>query len=138
MVILRHDLPKGNERENVAEKAGAGTTFGRTAGDGIRLPLLISSSLHSHANRVAEHSQKEVKDMRKTELRELYKMMFPDYPDIVTVAQLQKMLGISRHLAYDLINDGYISGIKIGNAFKIPKVNVINYVMEEGGEKNAG
>lgn len=74
--------------------------------------------------------------MRKTELKELYKMMFPDYPDIVTVAQLQQMLGVSRHLAYDLINNGYISGIKIGNAFKIPKVNVINYVMEEG-VKNA-
>lgn len=51
--------------------------------------------------------------MRKTELRELYKMMFPDYPDIVTVAQLQKMLGISRHLAYDLINDGYICSTKV-------------------------
>lgn len=70
--------------------------------------------------------------MRKTELKELYKMMFPDYPDIVTVAQLQQMLGVSRHLAYDLINNGYISGVKIGNAYKIPKVNVINYVMEEG------
>ena len=75
--------------------------------------------------------------MRKTELKELYKMMFPDYPDIVTVAQLQQMLGVSRHLAYDLINNGYISGVKIGNAFKIPKVNVINYVMEEG-ENNRG
>ncbi len=74
--------------------------------------------------------------MRKTELKELYKMMFPDYPDIVTVAQLQQMLGVRRHLAYDLINNGYISGVKIGNAFKIPKVNVINYVMEEG-VKNA-
>ena len=30
--------------------------------------------------------------MRKTELKELYKMMFPDYPDIVTVAQLQQSL----------------------------------------------
>ena len=30
--------------------------------------------------------------MRKTELKELYKMMFPDYPDIVTVAQLQQKL----------------------------------------------
>ena len=37
--------------------------------------------------------------MKKSELRELYQMMFPDYPDIVTVAQLQRMLGISRHLA---------------------------------------
>ena len=52
--------------------------------------------------------------MRKTELKELYKMMFPEYPDIVTVAQLQQMLGVSRHLAYDLINNGYISGVKIG------------------------
>ena len=41
------------------------------------------------------------------------------------------MLGISRHLAYDLINDGYIHGVKIGNAFKIPKVNVIRYVLDE-------
>ena len=40
------------------------------------------------------------------------------------------MLGISRHLAYDLINDGYIRGLKIGNAFRIPKVNVIEYVMD--------
>ena len=37
--------------------------------------------------------------------------------------QLRQMLGISRQLAYDLINDGYIQGVKIGNAFKIPKVN---------------
>ncbi|MCM1488963.1 MAG: helix-turn-helix domain-containing protein [Firmicutes bacterium] len=74
--------------------------------------------------------------MRKTELRELYAMMFPNYPDIVTVAELQQMLGISRHLAYDLIGDGYITGVKIGNSYRIPKVSVINYVME-GGEKNA-
>lgn len=47
--------------------------------------------------------------MKKAELKELYQMMFPGYPDIVTVAQLQTMLGVSRHLAYDLINDGYIT-----------------------------
>lgn len=45
--------------------------------------------------------------MKKSELRELYLMMFPEYPDIVNITQLQSMLGISRHLAYDLINDGY-------------------------------
>ncbi len=44
--------------------------------------------------------------MKKSELKELYEMMFPDYPDIVTVAQLQRMLGIRRHLAYDLIGGG--------------------------------
>ena len=69
--------------------------------------------------------------MKKSELKELYQMMFPEYPDIVNISELQSMLKISRHLSYDLINDGYIRGLKIGNAFKIPKVNVIEYVMDQ-------
>ena len=73
--------------------------------------------------------------MKKSELKELYTMMFPEYPDIVDVAELQKMLGVSRHLAYDLINDGTIRGLKIGNAFKVPKINVINYLLSESEER---
>lgn len=42
--------------------------------------------------------------MKKGELRELYQMMFPEYPDIVTVKELREMLGISRKLAYKLID----------------------------------
>ena len=72
--------------------------------------------------------------MKKAELKELYTMMFPDYPDIVNLTQLQKMLGISRHLAYDLINDGSIRGLKVGNAFRIPKASVIEYVFRENEE----
>ena len=56
--------------------------------------------------------------MKRTELKELYQMMFPDYPDIVTTAQLQKMLGISRRLVYQLIGDGSIPGILIGKTYK--------------------
>ena len=37
------------------------------------------------------------------EIREMYKLMFAEYPDIVTVKDLQTMLGISRHTAYDLL-----------------------------------
>lgn len=74
--------------------------------------------------------------MKKSELKELYQMMFSDYPDIVNIAQLQTMLGISRHLAYDLINGGYIKGLKIGNAFRIPKANVIEYVMDQSQGSN--
>lgn len=75
--------------------------------------------------------------MKKSELKELYTLMFPDFPDIVIVAQLQKMLGISRQLTYKLIGYGYIPGVKIGNAFRVPKVNVINYVLSEDGRKEA-
>ena len=38
------------------------------------------------------------------------------------------MLGISRHCAYSLIRDGYIPGILIGNSYKVPKKNIIDYV----------
>ena len=39
----------------------------------------------------------------------MYKLMFAEYPDIVTVKDLQAMLGISRHAAYDLlVDDSYI------------------------------
>ncbi len=69
--------------------------------------------------------------MTKTEINELYKVMFVEYPDIVNVSQVQKMLGVSRHLAYSLINDGYIHGLKIGNAYRIPKINVIRYTLSE-------
>ena len=72
--------------------------------------------------------------MKKTELKELYQMMFPNYPDIVTVKQLQVMLSVSRHLAYKLINDGEIQAVKIGTSLKTPKVSVINFVTEERRE----
>lgn len=70
--------------------------------------------------------------MRKTELKELYKMMFPNYPDIVTVKQLREMLGVSRYLAYKLIDNGELQAVKIGTSLKIPKISVINYVLGEG------
>ena len=70
--------------------------------------------------------------MTKAEIQTMYEVMFTDYPDIVNVAQVQSMLNISRHLAYSLINDGYIPGIKIGNAYRVPKVNVINYALSAG------
>lgn len=67
----------------------------------------------------------------------MYAVLFADYPDIVSVKQLQGMLGISRHLAYDLLAEEQIRGIKIGNAYKIPKINVIRYVLENGVQPRA-
>ena len=63
--------------------------------------------------------------MKKSELKELYQMMFPEYPDIVTVRQLREMLGISRQLAYDLIADGEVQAIKIGNSFKLSLIHIL-------------
>ena len=67
--------------------------------------------------------------MTKTEISELYKVMFTEYPDLLSINELRNMLGVSKHKAYDLINDGSINAINIGNAFRIPKINVINYIL---------
>ena len=60
----------------------------------------------------------------------IYNIMFVEYPDIVTVAQLQKMLHISRQLSYELINSGQIRAFKVGNSYRIPKIDVIDFVMK--------
>ena len=67
----------------------------------------------------------------KTELQAMYEVMFTDYPDIVNVAQVQAMLGISRHLAYALIGDGDIPGMKIGNAYRVPKIMYADVTLRE-------
>jgi len=56
--------------------------------------------------------------------------MFPDYPDVVGIEQLQSMLGIGRKLAYRLIQDGQIESLRIGRTYKIPKANVISYITQ--------
>ena len=66
--------------------------------------------------------------------KELYTVMFPSYPDIVDVAQMRKMLGVSRHLAYELITSGKVQGIKVGKAYRVPKVKIIDYVLSQRKE----
>ena len=68
--------------------------------------------------------------MENDYLSPIYTIMFADYPDILTVAQLQKMLHISRQLSYELINSGQIRAFKVGNSYRIPKIDVIDFVMK--------
>ena len=71
----------------------------------------------------------EVRTMRKRELQEYYKVMFTDYPDVVNVEQLCEMLGgISEKTAYKLIREGKIGAFLIGKAYRIPKINVIDFL----------
>ena len=58
--------------------------------------------------------------------------MFENYPDVVEVDDLRVMLGgISKRLAYKLLTNQEIRNVKIGRAYKIPKICVIEYLMGE-------
>lgn len=56
-------------------------------------------------------------------------MMFEKYPDVVSVEELMQMLNIGQVLAYKLVKQGDIKARKIGREYKIPKRNVIDYVL---------
>ena len=58
--------------------------------------------------------------------------MFENYPDVVEVDDLRKMLGgISKKLAYRLLSDQEIRSVCVGRTYKIPKICVIEYLMGE-------
>ena len=66
------------------------------------------------------------------DMKESYTLMFTDYPDIVNLTQMRKMLGgISNSLAYRMLREKKIKSKKVGREYKIPKVNVIKYVLTE-------
>ena len=54
--------------------------------------------------------------------------IFENYPDVIDVKQLCKMLDIGRNMAYRLLNDELIKSVKIGKTHKIPKLWVIKYL----------
>lgn len=55
--------------------------------------------------------------------------MFQEYPDIVTVYDMQKMLGIGRNKAYELVNSNKIGSIHIGRKIYIPKIKIIEFIL---------
>ena len=58
--------------------------------------------------------------------------MFENYPDVVEVDALRKLLGgISKKLAYRLLSDQEIRSVRVGRTYKIPKICVIEYLMGE-------
>lgn len=59
---------------------------------------------------------------------EIYKVMFNNYPDVVSVAQLSEMLSISEKTVYRLVKSNRIGFFKIGRTFKFAKVHIFNYL----------
>ena len=61
--------------------------------------------------------------------------MFAEYPDVVDVEQLRRMLGgISRKLAYRLLASGEMRSVRIGRSYRIPKLCVIEYLTGESAD----
>ena len=67
--------------------------------------------------------------VRNITLTQAYEIMFTGYPDVVNVKELSKMLGICSKKAYDLIRSGSIPTIPCSKSYKIAKLDIIEYLL---------
>ena len=55
--------------------------------------------------------------------------MLEQYDDVLTVADLQEILGIGRNMANSLLQSGAIAGFRIGQKkWRIPKTAVLDFL----------
>ena len=57
--------------------------------------------------------------------------LFLNYNDVLKVEDLQKILGIGKNLAYQLLTDKKIIGKKVGHSWIIAKSNLIKFILSE-------
>ena len=58
-----------------------------------------------------------------------YKLLFTEYPDVVNVEQMCEMLGgICDKTAYRLLKSGEIKSFIVGRHYRIPKLNILEYL----------
>ena len=51
-----------------------------------------------------------------------------DYPDILDVAQMAQLLGVSIKTGYKFLAESKIAHIRVGHQYRIPKANVMRYL----------
>lgn len=64
-------------------------------------------------------------------LDEAYKIIFTEFPDVVGVPELSKMLGICTKKVYQLLRSGKIKSIPCVKTYKVAKISVIEYMLSQ-------
>ena len=59
-----------------------------------------------------------------------FRQMLASYPDVLDAEQMCRALGISTKTGYRLLKEGAIKGIKVGRAYRVPKIRVIEYLLQ--------
>ena len=74
-----------------------------------------------------QYESEAVNDKALT-VNEIYRSVLRDYPDVLDVNQVGAILGVSSKTVYRLLNEGSLASLKIGRAFKVPKLYVLQYL----------
>lgn len=60
--------------------------------------------------------------------KDAYRVMFKEFPDVVDVDQMSRMLGISTKTGYRLLQENKIMHFKVGRTYRIPKLHILAYL----------
>lgn len=55
-------------------------------------------------------------------------LVLKEYPDILTVDEMSKALGVSTKTGYQLLRENKIEHLKVGRAYKVPKAHLLSYL----------
>ena len=73
--------------------------------------------------------EKEVKTVTEKSVYSVHGIrMIRDYPEILTVKETSELLGVSTKTVYKLLKNGEIQKRSVGRSFRIPKVNVTEFL----------
>ena len=56
---------------------------------------------------------------------------FKEWPDVMRVQDVAKALHCSKNTIYDFIDRGVLEVLKVGRVYKIPKVNLVDFITNE-------
>jgi len=60
--------------------------------------------------------------------KEIYRVVFKDYPDVLDVKQVSNLLSVCDKTVYKLIADGSLPTLRVGRQHRITKVSVMKYM----------
>ena len=59
---------------------------------------------------------------------DVYRSVLKEFPEILTVEEMSRALGVSTKTGYKLIRENKIEYLKVGRSYRIPKANLLSYV----------
>ena len=67
-------------------------------------------------------------------MKDAYSVMLREYPDVMNIEQMSQALGVSTKTGYGLLKSGKVACLKVGRAYRIPKVHLLDYMKEKSGK----
>ena len=65
---------------------------------------------------------------RRISQEDMYQIMFREFPDVMTLKEVCKILGVSTKTGYKLIADGQLHALKVGRSYRVPKIYLYTYL----------